>query len=515
MYLLGKELLNKNLGIIAAILTTINFYAIAYSQEARVYSFAFLFTILSFLFFIKLIKRPSRRNAILYSFFTLCLLYSHYYSLFVGMAQGALAILFILQEKGKERKSLFNYFLISAAIIIVGYLPWVPFFLQTSKITSTWIQVSHDFLQIYFYEYFGNSDLLNPLLVFLVFMYFLKVGLSAEFSFNQKLKENSLVFSFVLFLFWIFITLLIPYLRSLLVVPMLYSRYTIVVLPAIILILAYSIELFKRPILQSVLVGLFVILSLINSFFVRRYYSAPAKTQFREMTQYVVAENSSNFPIINERTAWHQEFYLKKLKSKADVFIGKKEYLIDSILSKHPGKYNVDGFWLVGAHNEPYLADPKRKELDTAFTLLEERKFLDAWAQLFISTRTVKNIFTIIHYYDFTDGAVLQDNQELAMWNGSVHTKPVLLKQGKNKFIISARGTQAANSFPHINIYCNGKKIGSCFLAAESANKNFNFEIKEDETGIFTIEMDNDIVLNSYEDRNVFIDRILIQHLLP
>jgi uncharacterized membrane protein len=48
MYLLGKEILNRNLGLIAAALTTVNFYNLYYSQEARGYITAFLFATLSF-----------------------------------------------------------------------------------------------------------------------------------------------------------------------------------------------------------------------------------------------------------------------------------------------------------------------------------------------------------------------------------------------------------------------------------------------------------------------------------
>ena len=115
------------------------------------------------MYFIRLIKAPSQKNLILYSIFTLGLLYSHYYSLFVAAAQAILAVLFIFQERETERKTLFRYFLLSGLIIIVGYLPWIPFLIETTKISSSWIHISNDFLQMFFYEYFGNSNLLKPL----------------------------------------------------------------------------------------------------------------------------------------------------------------------------------------------------------------------------------------------------------------------------------------------------------------------------------------------------------------
>ena len=68
IYFLGKEILNKKLGIIVAVITAVNYYALYYSQEARNYIFLFLFATLSFLYLLRLIKRPTRKNSLLYAF---------------------------------------------------------------------------------------------------------------------------------------------------------------------------------------------------------------------------------------------------------------------------------------------------------------------------------------------------------------------------------------------------------------------------------------------------------------
>ena len=109
-------------------------------------------------------------------------------------------------------------------------------------------------------------------------------------------------------------------------------------------------------------------------YFLRKYYSTQGKTQFREIIEYVVSENSPNFPIINEVSSWQQQYYLKKFKSKAEVLSGKKESLVDSILKKSSEKYNLTGFWLVGAHQDKWLTDEKRKELDSTYALVKEKK---------------------------------------------------------------------------------------------------------------------------------------------
>ena len=108
MYLLGKEILNRNLGLIAAVLTTVNYYNLYYSQEARSYSLAFLFATLSFVFLIRFLKKINIKNSILYAVFTLFLLYSHYYSLFVVASQIIVIVLLIFFYGKKSKEILYK-----------------------------------------------------------------------------------------------------------------------------------------------------------------------------------------------------------------------------------------------------------------------------------------------------------------------------------------------------------------------------------------------------------------------
>jgi uncharacterized membrane protein len=56
IYKVGRELYNRKIGLIASLLMTISTFAIYSSQEARQYSLLLLLTLLSFLFFIRIIK---------------------------------------------------------------------------------------------------------------------------------------------------------------------------------------------------------------------------------------------------------------------------------------------------------------------------------------------------------------------------------------------------------------------------------------------------------------------------
>jgi hypothetical protein len=509
MYGLGKELLNKRLGLIAATLTCVNFFNISYSQEARPYIFAFLFVILSFTWFIRLVKEPSRKNVILYSLFSLLLLYSHYYSLFIMAAQGILALLFLFQEKGAARRILFRNFLFAALIIAIAYLPWLSFLKAMTAIKSFWIQdISPAFLQNFFFEFFGNADILEPLLLLLLFVYVAHVAMNTDAI--PELKNNPLLFGFVIFLIWIFLTLLIPYIRSLITVPMLLSRYAIVVLPAILLIMAWGIELFKKPILKYLLTILFVVLSLVHLFFTKKYYSTVSKTQFREMTKYIVDNNQNNYPVINDRTGWHQTYYLREFGSKAKLLNGSREKLVDSFLAEDNRGGVIKGFWIAGAHGDKKMDDALVHRLDSSFMLVKEKQFLDAWAGLYISRSSKDSNYILVNYDSFTGGSLLADRKLAAIWNGSIVSGNVPLQKGNYSLQIFAYGDKGGGEYPRMNVYANDKKLGAYLLSGSMEEKDFILTIPGPVDCVIKLELANDFAEAGKGDRNIYVQRLLI-----
>lgn len=392
MFLLGKEILNRNLGLIAASLTAVNFYNLHYSQEARVYSLAFLFSIFSFLFLIRVLKKLTLNNSILYAVFTLLLLYSHYYGLFILSSQIVLIILFLFFTEKSKRQLYIRRFLLSGGIVAVGYFPWLPYLKAMSEIHSFWAPpVSIGFLRDYFFQYFGNASVLKHLLIVLLFGYLVKVFHTTRRPGVNPVESNPLWFSFIILSTWILVTVLIPFLRSIWVVPMLVPRYTIVILPAFLIVLAYAIELINYKSLKWIVFSLFMIFSLNNIIVVKKYYSVISKSQFREMTQFVVENNGENYPVINERVAWQQQYYFKAMNCTPTILHGSKLSNMDSILASKTSKYNVSGFWIIGAHGDSPLTSEQKKGLDTAFVMVKEKKLFDAWAELYVKKIGIQN----------------------------------------------------------------------------------------------------------------------------
>jgi uncharacterized membrane protein len=61
MYALGREVGGRKAGLAACFFTAINWFHILYSQEVRFYGLLFLFTVLSYLFFIRAYRQGTRR----------------------------------------------------------------------------------------------------------------------------------------------------------------------------------------------------------------------------------------------------------------------------------------------------------------------------------------------------------------------------------------------------------------------------------------------------------------------
>ncbi|HEX7847247.1 MAG TPA: hypothetical protein VF476_15710, partial [Chitinophagaceae bacterium] len=317
--------------------------------------------------------------------------------------------------------------------------------------------------------------------------------------------------SFVVILCWVFITVLIPYLRSLWVIPMLVTRYTIVILPAILLALAYGIVSFRHILLQWLVASFFVILSLIYLLYTYKYYGHTSKTQFREMTRYIVDENIASFPIINEKTHWHQQYYLKKFNSKAALLPGKKESMIDSILAKSSAQYMVDGFWIAGAHGDPKPDPSVIARLDSTYLLLKQKDFYDAWAMLYVLKETGGKNYLIIRHDQFEGGPFLPGDF-VALYNGSIRSRAIPIQKGKYRVVITSRADPGGGQYPHVNVYLNNKKEMDYFLSNETKENSFVSEIDADDL-VIKIEMDNDFSEPGKGDRNAFIQTVILERL--
>lgn len=512
IYLLGRELHSSRSGLIAAAFTAVNYFHIYYCQDARGYSFLFLFSCLSFLFFVRLVRRQEQRNAVLYGLCTMVLLYFHYYSIFVLLAQ-LLVLLYLFIRYPERRMSFFRFFGLSGLIILTGYSPMIPSLLKMSEVRESWIpMVSPDFIQSYFYEFFGKADLIQPLLCGLI-IYYLFTVFSAPEEENRQALPGAAVLTFLILLAWLITVYLVPYVRSLLVVSMVVTRYTIIGLPVFILAPAMGAAAIRNGLVRGLLVPLIVALSLVNLLLIRNYYTHISKSQFREMTAFICESRNENYPILNEKTSFQQKYYLDHFKSSRLLYGGEKEAAISSMLEAEGKGGTLNGFWLAGAHADPKLSPEFAQRLKAYYVLAQSKDFNDAWAQLYVPRgyfgKDVKEL-TYSHFNASASTTYAPDTVA-AIWGGEpIAADSLLLPGGDFMVSVLCRGTPMDSIAPQISVLLNEQVIGT-FSAADrmDLSPSFTFSLAQPQKVRLALRMEND-GSSGQEDRNAFIKCLFV-----
>lgn len=393
-YRLGREMLNKNTGLLAALLLAVNSFHIFYSQEGRPYIFLYLFTVLSFISLIKMIRVPSLKHALIYGVMSAIMLYAHFFGMFILLAQYLILLVFLLKS-GNQWKVFFRFSLIAGVVALVLFLPVVPTLFTLSKTTSFWIPPpTADVFTNIFKEFFGNSEMV----LFIVFLFGLFYFISLRKSTTSVSKEATLqdkqALAFLLFSVWISVTLLLPLIRSYLQVPMIISRYFIGVLPAIVLLLAAGALTLRSVLIRNVLICAFVVFSITDIVIVKRFYTAVQKTQFREATAYIKENNKGKSPVVTS-LEWYYPYFFKDIAGQK-ILAGTLDTYIAGMKT---GATPVAAFWYTDAHGRPYKpSEETLAYLNSQFFIDYNFEGFDIYAKHFIPRKEMPNTTDISRF---------------------------------------------------------------------------------------------------------------------
>lgn len=383
IYLLGKELYNKKVGVAAGILLTFNYFHLYYSQDARMYSLLFLMTTLSFYYLIKFIKNPTYKSSILYAVFAALMIYCHFFALFALFSQYLILLYFIIKPFNISRKKFFVYCFISGIVTLLLYIPTYKLFIKTSEMTSIWIQMpTLDVYTQFFKDFFGQSELVLFFIVTLLILFFIhlfKVKNSEKFAINPN--EDKLVFSFFILFVWILVTLFLPLVRTYTSLPMLVNRYFINILPAVLIIVAIGLDFVKNQIVRYAVVAIIVLFSVTDIVIVKKYYTQPNKTQFREVTEFIKKNNSSNDPIVTS-LSWYFPYFLNNDSIKSTIV----DFTLDNYVNEMiKDSTKSKSFWYVDAHNRPFkINEISQKYLESNFTIENNIDLYDTWTKHYV-----------------------------------------------------------------------------------------------------------------------------------
>lgn len=397
IYLLGKELVNKRVGLISAFILGVNYFHLYYSQEARPYVLLMLFTIFSFYKLVVYVKKPNIKNALLYGLFAGLMINSHFFGLFTLFTQCFILLIFLILSEKTNKKTFFINSFLAGILVLILFIPAIKIFIKVTEIKEFWIPApTIDAYTLVFREFFGNSELILCFIGVFLFFYFIKISKVKDFpiSYERVVKDKE-VFAFLILISWTVITILIPLVRSYLSTPMIISRYFIVVLPAIVLLLSIGLQQFKNKIIQIGLLILFLVISLVDIFVVKNYYNGVFKAQFREATSFIKENNDKLEPVVSSLD-WYLPYFFNN-ESKNQEIIGKTLDLF--VAEMYSDSTKIKPFWYLDGHGREFNPNDETLDfLNKYFYVENNYDAFQAWTKHFILLKDVPKTIDISSY---------------------------------------------------------------------------------------------------------------------
>ncbi len=275
-YVLAKRLFGSRVGLVAALLLTVNACHVAYSQEARSYALFFLLAILSSYFFVRAITTDSISNYIVYAVISAVAVYTHFFALLLVAAQWT-SLLALPREKIPWRK-----LLLTAILLAVLASPALFFILGRNTGQLSWVP-KPNFRDLQRFGYFLVADqgtLRQPLLA----AYLVLAAVAVVTIFKRRTDEPGALnkWKVALLVSWSFLPPAVAFVVSLWK-PVFVPRFLIFCLAPLLLLTAAGLAQIRPSWLRHSLTLALAAASLVPTFW---YYRQP-KEQWREAVQYI------------------------------------------------------------------------------------------------------------------------------------------------------------------------------------------------------------------------------------
>lgn len=508
IYLLGKELFYKNIGLIAAVLLCVNEYNIFISQDARPYGFYLFAIILSFWALIRFIKFPSLKTALYYGLFTGFALNTNFFTFVNILSQVIIILFFIAIQAKEERIKILKFSIISGILALLLFVPNYKMLVKLLNFKSFWVPApGPTSVTDLITNFLGNFEFTKFIFLILFIYYIFKVFNYEKSTDIKKIHEDKLQLSFVVLFGWTFVFFVFIVVKSYMDISLMLARYFVSATAAITMILAIAIGLIRNTIARKFVLTAVVILSLINLFVVKEYYSKVSKSQFREISAEIVEKNT-NSDIVVSSWGWLFNFYLKESTGRNTIESPLNEYVKDMA----SGKVSNNSFWYADANERNYLLPLELENyLNEHFILKETIEKYDTWAKHYVSKNGDSPFLNMNLFQD----AQFDGSGAMIFVSNSTYTYPKMtLAKGNYSIIMRGKSLPAEpinNENAHFNIIINGEVVGSGFLDNKENNSGLvvNYTSEVNQMIVLKIEYDNDVNING-NDRNAIVNSVQI-----
>ena len=330
IYVVGRQLFNKEVGLVGALILALSSFNIWYSQETRMYSLMVLLALLSMYFFLCFLQRGTLALSAGYVLSTMLLLYTHYYGVFVVIAQNIYIVTLLVLSKQRTYK--LRHWIGLQAIVLALFAPWMMVVLSSPSAVRlqmiAWIAqpTAADLISTFisysgmatFISYPGVAALVADsgtallsaavlsalflgLSVFSLFAYQKvrgamdrKAPLKSLESYSWEVRIQDLTPVYFLAV-WLLAINLIPFVISLVSTPIYYVRYTIAASVALYLLVGKGITNINYKPTKLAVIGVVAALSVAS---LPSYYFGVTRDQAREATSLIDANAKSGDVIL-------------------------------------------------------------------------------------------------------------------------------------------------------------------------------------------------------------------------
>ncbi|MES2766345.1 MAG: glycosyltransferase family 39 protein [Bacteroidota bacterium] len=256
LYFTARELFkNKNTALISSLFLAVAQFHLQFSQEARSYTMMVFLVIASMYSVLRFLKTGSFKNAILYIFTSVLLLYSHNFGAFFLITQNIFFLIF-----KREYAASFKKWILVQSIIALIFLPWLGVMMrQAAAIEGNyWIEAPGIMSLAQLLLNFSGSLTVWGIITLVAFLSLIGLAL-----WHKRTSFKSYP-AFVFVLLWFVLPLIIALIVSIVKQPVFMPRFLIGTLPAFLLLAACGIELLQKNSFKNIAVAIITICSLIN-----------------------------------------------------------------------------------------------------------------------------------------------------------------------------------------------------------------------------------------------------------
>ena len=383
MYLLGSLSYNSRVATFATALMAISPFLNWYGNEIRMYSLFALLTIINQYFFVSIFMRkgeaPESRSGIWLGYAATLVLgmFTHYFFALTIIAQ---AIFFLSYRHVFQRQTL-RTFLVTAMMVAVMFAPWIYFVSTLGSAENTKPNLAEpttiDLFNTFSQFIFGfQNDHINTILVSLWPILVLLVFLALRR--HRRIEPQTMYL-----LFSLFIPIIIVFTVSLWYRPIYLTRYLILTLPSLYLLISWVISTYPRRLAQTVQAVLIVGMSVTLAIEIANA-NTPVKEDYRAASIYLTEQTNPQDIIVVSApfTVYPIEYYYRgsasietiphwdRLKRGAIPEFSEERLpeQVEDIARSH------ERLWLLLSYDQGYEEDI-RLYFDNNFERIEARNF--------------------------------------------------------------------------------------------------------------------------------------------